>query len=127
MGRIDGLRGIELGEELKKAKIKAQLVYWCNLYLNCVNEPTPANFLSHDQIERAREYSTWELYDGHLIRSGCNFKAKCPFHEERTPSFYFYSDGSYHCFGCSAHGHSAIDYVMKLDKVDFPSAVRRLL
>lgn len=36
----------------------------------------------------------------------------CPFHEEKTPSFFIYPDNSYHCFGCGAHGN-AIDFLMK--------------
>jgi DNA primase len=36
----------------------------------------------------------------------------CPFHDERTPSFVIYSDNSYHCFGCGAHGN-AIDFLIK--------------
>lgn len=36
----------------------------------------------------------------------------CPFHEEKTPSFFIYADNSYHCFGCGAHGN-AIDFLMK--------------
>lgn len=33
------------------------------------------------------------------------WKAPCPFHSEKMPSFVVYKDGSYHCFGCSAHGN----------------------
>lgn len=50
----------------------------------------------------------------------------CPFHGERTPSFVVHeAKGTYHCFGCGAHG-SAFDLVMELDRVDFREAVRRL-
>jgi len=46
-----------------------------------------------------------------LARSGKQWKGCCPFHGERTPSFYVYDDG-YHCFGCGAHG-DAISFVMQ--------------
>jgi hypothetical protein len=39
-----------------------------------------------------------------LEACGARWKALCPFHTEKTPSFVVYDDGSYHCFGCSAHG-----------------------
>ncbi|MGH7211252.1 MAG: CHC2 zinc finger domain-containing protein, partial [Acetobacteraceae bacterium] len=38
-----------------------------------------------------------------LERAGKTGKACCPFHNEKTPSYYIYEDG-YHCFGCGAHG-----------------------
>ncbi|MDP1722955.1 MAG: CHC2 zinc finger domain-containing protein [Candidatus Gottesmanbacteria bacterium] len=120
---------IQFAEQRKRDQLKAELAYWCDLYLRCLpQESKPSNFLSQDQIDRAKEYPTHELYDGRLIRSGHNFKALCPFHEERTASFYFYTkDNSYHCFGCAAHGGSAIDYLMNHDKYSFPDAVRRLI
>ncbi len=46
-----------------------------------------------------------------LSRSGRNWKACCPFHGEKTPSFYVYEDG-FHCFGCGAHG-DVISFVMQ--------------
>jgi DNA primase len=61
-----------------------------------------------------------------LKRSGREMRGCCPFHNEKTPSFYVIErKGFFHCFGCSAHG-SAIDFVMRLDQLDFASAVRRL-
>jgi len=35
---------------------------------------------------------------------GGRWRARCPFHNEKTPSFVVYEDASYHCFGCRAHG-----------------------
>ena len=46
-----------------------------------------------------------------LARSGRQWKGCCPFHGEKTPSFYVYDD-HYHCFGCGAHG-DAITFVMQ--------------
>jgi DNA primase len=51
-------------------------------------------------------------------------KGCCPFHGEKTPSFYVYEDG-YHCFGCGAHG-DAISFVMQTAGASFPEAVQSL-
>ena len=59
-----------------------------------------------------------------LTRSGHNWKGCCPFHGEKTPSFYVYDD-HFHCFGCGAHG-DAISYVMQAEGASFPEAVERL-
>ena len=59
-----------------------------------------------------------------VVRSGRNWKACCPFHGEKTPSFYVYDD-HFHCFGCGAHG-DAISFVMRAEGASFPEAVERL-
>lgn len=59
-----------------------------------------------------------------LVKSGRNWKGCCPFHGEKTPSFYVYDD-HFHCFGCGAHG-DAITFVMRADGASFPEAVERL-
>jgi DNA primase len=54
------------------------------------------------------------------------YKALCPFHNERTPSFTVSSDKQfYHCFGCGAHG-TAIGFVMEYDGLEFPAAIEEL-
>jgi len=61
-----------------------------------------------------------------LKRAGTNFKALCPFHQEKTPSFMVSpSRQTFHCFGCGAGG-SAFRFVMEYEHVDFPAAVRKL-
>ncbi len=59
-----------------------------------------------------------------LLRSGRNWRACCPFHGEKTPSFYVYEDG-FHCFGCGAHG-DVISFVMQTSGQSFPDAVAAL-
>ena len=59
-----------------------------------------------------------------LARSGRQMKGCCPFHNEKTPSFYVYDDG-YHCYGCGAHG-DAISFVMQTQGATFPEAVQQL-
>jgi hypothetical protein len=59
-----------------------------------------------------------------LKRSGRFLAAPCPFHVERTPSFYVYSD-HFHCFGCGAHG-DLFDWLDLTAGLAFPEAVRLL-
>ena len=44
--------------------------------------------------------------------------ARCPFHSEKTASFRVYKDGTYHCFGCGAHG-DVITFVMTMQNITF--------
>lgn len=61
-----------------------------------------------------------------LQRSGNEYKACCPFHTEKTPSFWVNDDkGFYHCFGCSAHG-DAIRWLTDQRGLSFLDAVREL-
>jgi DNA primase len=61
-----------------------------------------------------------------LTRKGREQAGLCPFHNEKTPSFYVVEDkGFFHCFGCGAHG-DAIGYLMRADNLDFIEAVERL-
>ena len=61
-----------------------------------------------------------------LKRAGSNFKALCPFHHEKTPSFIVNPKKQiYHCFGCGAGGN-VISFVMGQDHLAFPEAVRHL-
>ena len=61
-----------------------------------------------------------------LTRSGKDWKGKCPFHEDRTPSFYVIpAKGFYNCFGCGASG-DVFDFVMKRSGLDFVEAVKQV-
>ena len=59
-----------------------------------------------------------------VSRSGRNWKACCPFHGEKTPSFYIYDD-HFHCFGCGVHG-DVISFVMQSSGQSFLDAVTDL-
>lgn len=61
-----------------------------------------------------------------LKKSGKNYQACCPFHNEKTPSFSVQPERQfYYCFGCGAGGN-AIGFVMNFDHLDFPQAVETL-
>ncbi|MCC6450113.1 MAG: DNA primase [Candidatus Aureabacteria bacterium] len=61
-----------------------------------------------------------------LKRAGRSFKACCPFHSEKTPSFFVNPEKQiWHCFGCNAGGGS-VNFVMQYERVPFPEAVRIL-
>jgi DNA primase len=61
-----------------------------------------------------------------LKRAGREYKACCPFHDEKTPSFTVSPDKQfYHCFGCGAHG-TALGFVMEFDHLGFVEAVEEL-
>ncbi len=61
-----------------------------------------------------------------LKKVGKNYRALCPFHSEKDPSFYINTDkGIYYCFGCKKGGN-AINFLMEYEKLDFPEAIKRL-
>ena len=61
-----------------------------------------------------------------LIKAGREFKACCPFHSEKTPSFTVNDEkGFYHCFGCGAHG-DAIRFLTDARGLPFMDAVKEL-
>jgi len=81
-----------------------------------------------EQIEMARKVPIAELARSRLDLkpSGRNFVALCPFHEEKTPSFYLYTEtNSFVCFGCQEKG-DVIKFKMLLDGLDFKEAVNEL-
>ncbi len=70
-------------------------------------------------IEVVSEYVT-------LKKSGRSYKALCPFHKEKTPSFMVDPVKQlFHCFGCDAGGN-VFNFIMKMENVDFPDAVKSL-
>ena len=61
-----------------------------------------------------------------ITRAGREFKGCCPFHHEKTPSFYVNDDKQfYHCFGCGAHGDH-VGFMMQHDNLSFIEAVETL-
>jgi DNA primase len=61
-----------------------------------------------------------------LKKEGSNYKALCPFHSEKTPSFVVSPTKQiYHCFGCGASG-DAIKFIMEIEKLSYPEAIEKL-
>lgn len=61
-----------------------------------------------------------------LKKTGSNYVARCPFHQEKTPSFTVSQEKQfYHCFGCGAHG-SAIGFLMAFERLEFVDAIHDL-
>ena len=80
-------------------------------------------------LERLRSHFLMSEVVGRRMpikKAGRTFQGICPFHGEKTPSFTVSDErGSYHCFGCGAHG-DVISFVKNFDKISFPAAVESL-
>lgn len=85
--------------------------------------------IKQEVVDRVREQSDIvEFISAYvpLKRIGRNYRGLCPFHAERSPSFYVsHERQSYHCFGCGAGGN-VITFIMAQEKLEFPEAVRFL-
>jgi DNA primase len=61
-----------------------------------------------------------------LVKKGREYSGLCPFHNEKSPSFFVNDQkGFFHCFGCGAHG-DVIGFAMRIDNLAFPEAVEKL-
>jgi DNA primase len=85
--------------------------------------------VSQEIIDRIREstdiVSVVEEYFP-LSRAGANYKALCPFHHEKTPSFIISPEKQiYHCFGCGESGN-VYNFIMHMEKLDFMDVLQRL-
>jgi twinkle protein len=80
-----------------------------------------------ERIKSSVDLADWVRRDGIQLTGGPNeFKAKCPFHDDSTPSFtVFRKDGSwaFHCFGCAASG-DIYEWVMRRKGIAFPEALK---
>ena len=85
--------------------------------------------IPEDKLQELRERVRIEEVIGKYVElrpSGRQFKALCPFHQERTPSFYVHPERrSFKCFGCGVYG-DAIEFVSKVEGISFIETVQRL-
>lgn len=107
----------------EKLFIEIWLEYWKSLIKpKLVSNRTG---ITNDDIKKAKEFPIEKLYIGNLRQSGERLIGLCPFHEEKTPSFFIFGDNHFHCYGCQEHGDS-ISFLMKTENISFVGAVKEL-
>jgi DNA primase len=86
-------------------------------------------YIPDDIVERIKaESDILSVVSGFvtLKKAGKDYRGICPFHQEKTPSFYVIpAKGFYHCFGCGAGGN-AVNFIMAHERLDYPEALRFL-
>jgi DNA primase len=82
--------------------------------------------MSHNDVEKIKErLGIKEVVESYikLEKAGKNYKGRCPFHNEKTPSFFVSPErNSYYCFGCGAKG-DIFSFVEHFESTDFPGAL----
>lgn len=79
-----------------------------------------------DEVKDRLDLTDYIRRHVHLEKSGRNLKGLCPFHTEKTPSFYVFPDSNrWHCFGCN-RGGDIFTFVMELEGLDFRTALEEL-
>lgn len=84
-------------------------------------QPKTKDTIGQEEIERAKQVPIAQFLSEPPVRG----MAKCPFHNERTPSFQVRKDNTFICYGCGEHG-DAIDFYQKTNRVGFIDAVRQM-
>lgn len=112
------------GQELQA--IEAKLARHYRMRDVIEGKPVPKGRLTDAAIEAARDYPIQDLFDVEFRRSGNKLVGLCPFHTEKSPSFYvFLNQNKAHCFGCQKSVDSIGAY-MELNGYDFKAAVLAL-
>lgn len=91
--------------------------------------PKPNKMINETAVENAKKTDLRELIERLTGKQGKQQNGliayNCPFHNDRTPSFFIYPSNTYYCFGCSAHG-DPITFVMEYLGMSFVEAVKYL-
>ena len=85
--------------------------------------------ISDADIERAKNNPIVEIASEmlELRKVGNRFRSLCPFHKEKTPSFYIFPEtNTYHCFGCQKHG-DVINFTQNIFNIEFKDAIKKLI
>lgn len=92
------------------------------------DKPVDSKTINNNDIQNAKQIPIQNFYDDALKKSGNRLCGRCPFHSERTGSFFIYLDtNTWHCFGACGVGGDSISFVMKKQDVGFLDAVKILL
>lgn len=87
------------------------------------------SYIKKEKIEQIKEKADIvSVVSDHVSikRSGKYYIGNCPFHSEKTPSFFLYPQtNTFHCFGCGKHGDS-ISFLMDIESLDYISAIKVL-
>ena len=85
--------------------------------------------IDHATIERIKDAANIVEVVSEFVtlrKSGSNYKGLCPFHDEKTPSFYVSpARGTCHCFGCGKGGNP-VGFIMEHEQMTYPEALRWL-
>jgi len=127
-------------ERISFLKDEFSRIFWREAYITCftnnlkkINEELKKlslyqKFFTSDnsweeKFLQAKERRILDLYPfKRLRRIGNRYLALCPFHEEKTGSFWVFPENRFHCFGCGADG-DAIDFVSKINNISIKEAV----
>ncbi len=86
--------------------------------------------IKQESVEKVLQTARLEEVIGDFVnlkRAGSDYKGLCPFHQEKTPSFHVSpGKGVYKCFGCGQGGNNAARFLMDLEQMTFPEAIRWL-
>lgn len=120
--RWDVLHGRELKEIEEELFSKSEILLKKILKI----KPKGSNAKGFVDKESVQQTPLIDIFEGKLIKSGNRFKAICPFHADKNPSFVIYPEtNTFHCFGCNESG-DVITYVMKSQNIGFVDALKYL-
>ena len=112
------------GEELLKVEKEIKRFE----YLSFISSgKTPKNSITDEMIKQAQAVPIENMISTQVKKSGKNFMCKCPFHEDKRPSFYIYTQtNSFYCFSCGKGGDT-ITFTKEFYNLSFQEAIRFIL